>query len=385
MFQSSVMTIYDTEDLESIRQQTRRFVEEKVVPQADEWEKVGRVPPEILKEMGAIGFFGLRVPDEYGGVGLGPLASVTYAEELGRSTYGGFSITALVHSDLAMPYLLNFGSPEQKARWLPSMVAGETITAIAVTEPDAGSDVAAIRTRAARDGDGWRINGSKMFITNGGIAELVFVAVRTNSEVKGSRGLSIIAVPRQAEGFKVSRALSKMGWHSSDTAELSFSDCWVPDDHLIGNENRGFYYIMENFQNERLVIAAQAIGETARAIELTLEHVRDRKAFGRPLFDKQVIRQRLAMGSARLEAARQLVYHTAWLMEHGQETVKEVSMVKALVGELANDVLYDCVQFHGGMGFISETAVERLYRDVRIHSIGGGATEVMLEEIAKRL
>ena len=379
------MTIYDTEDLEAIRQQTRRFVEEKVVPQADEWEKAGRIPPEILKEMGAIGFFGLRVPEEYGGVGLEALASVVFAEELGRSTYGGFSITALVHSDLAMPYLVNFGSPGQKAQWLPSMVAGETITAIAVTEPDAGSDVAAIRTRATRDGDGWRINGSKMFITNGGIADLVFVAVRTNPEVKGSRGLSIIAVPREAEGFTVSRALPKMGWHSSDTAELSFSDCWVPDDNLIGNANRGFYYIMENFQNERLVIAAQAIGESTRAVELTLEHVRDRKAFGKPLFEKQVIRQRLAMASARLEAARQLVYHTAWLMEQGTEAVKEVSMVKALVGELANDVLYDCVQFHGGMGFVSETAVERLYRDVRIHSIGGGATEVMLDEIAKRL
>ncbi|HEX2421211.1 MAG TPA: acyl-CoA dehydrogenase family protein, partial [Acidimicrobiia bacterium] len=183
----------------------------------------------------------------------------------------------------------------------------------------------------------------------------------------------------------VSRALPKMGWHSSDTAELSFADCWVPDDHLIGNENRGFYYIMENFQNERLVIAAQAIGETSRAIELTLDHVRQRKAFGKPLFEKQAIRQRLAMASARLEAARLLVYHTAWLIEQGKESVKEVSMVKALVGELANDVLYDCVQFHGGMGFIAETAVERLYRDVRIHSIGGGATEVMLDEVAKRL
>jgi acyl-CoA dehydrogenase len=379
------MSIYEIEDLEAIRQQTRRFVEEKVLPQADEWEKSSRVPREILKEMGAIGFFGLRVPEQYGGIGLGALASVTFAEELGRSTYGGFSITALVHTDLAMPYLLNFGSTEQKERWLPAMVAGETITAIAVTEPDAGSDVASIRTRATRDGEGWRINGSKMFITNGGIADLVFVAVRTNSDVKGSRGLSILAVPRETEGFAVSRALPKMGWHSSDTAELAFADCWVPADHLIGNENRGFYYIMENFQNERLVIAAQAIGETSRAVELTLDYVRQRKAFGKPLFEKQAIRQRLAMASARLEAARLLVYHTAWLMEQGKESVKEVSMVKALVGELANDVLYDCVQFHGGMGFIAENAVERLYRDVRIHSIGGGATEVMLDEVAKRL
>lgn len=379
------MTIYDTEDLESIRQQTRRFVEEKVLPQADEWEKAGRVPREILKEMGAIGFFGLRVSEQFGGVGLGTLASVVYGEELGRSTYGGFAITALVHSDLAMPYLTNFGSDEQKERWLPSMVAGETITAIAVTEPDAGSDVAAIRTRAARDGDGWRINGSKMFITNGGTADVIFVGVRTNPEVKGSRGLSILAVPSTAQGFTVSRALSKMGWHSSDTAELSFSDCWVPADHLIGDEGRGFYYIMENFQNERIAIAAQALGESSRAIEITLDYTRQRKAFGRALFEKQAIRQRLAMAAARVEAARQLVYHTAWQMEHGQDTVKEVSMVKALVGELANDVLYDCVQFHGGMGFIAETAIERLYRDVRIHSIGGGATEVMLDEVAKRL
>ena len=176
-----------------------------------------------------------------------------------------------------------------------------------------------------------------------------------------------------------------MGWHSSDTSELSFDDCWIPADHLIGEENRGFYYIMTNFQNERLAIAAQAMGEATRALELTIEHVKHRKAFGAALFEKQAVRQRLAMLSARLEAGRQLVLHTGWLMEKGGDAVKEVSMVKAYVGELANEVLYACVQFHGGMGYIRETAVERLYRDVRIHSIGGGATEVMLDEIAKRL
>jgi acyl-CoA dehydrogenase len=377
--------IYDNEDLDAIRQQTRRFVEEKVTPFGHEWESEGRVPRHVLEEMAKIGFFGLRVPEEFGGVGMGELATVVYAEELGRSTFGGFAITALVHSDLAMPYLLNFGSAEQKKRWLPGMVSGEILTAIAVTEPDAGSDVANIRTRAVADGDGWRINGSKMFITNGGVADLIFVGVRTNADVKGSRGISIIAVPAGTEGFTVSRALDKMGWHSSDTAELSFSDCWVPADHLIGNENRGFYYIMTNFQNERLAIAAQAIGEATKAIELTLAYVKERKAFGKPLYDKQAIRQRLAMASARVEAARQLVYHTAWLMEQRNEAVKEVSMVKALVGELANQVLYECVQFHGGMGYMTETAVERMYRDVRIHSIGGGATEVMLDEVAKRL
>ncbi|MGI8518385.1 MAG: acyl-CoA dehydrogenase family protein [Acidimicrobiia bacterium] len=379
------MTIYDNEDLEAIRQQTRRFVEEKVLSKGDEWEAEGRVPREVLDEMGKIGFFGLRVPEEYGGVGFGPLATVAYAEELGRSTFGGFAITALVHTELAMPYLVNFGSQEQKERWLPAMVSGETLTAIAVTEPDAGSDVANLRTRAERDGEGWRINGSKLFITNGGIADLVFVGVKTDSVVKGSRGISIVAVPKGAEGFRVSRALSKMGWHCSDTAELSFEDCWVPADHLIGEENRGFYYIMTNFQNERLAISAQAIGEASKAIELTLDYVKQRKAFGKPLFEKQAIRQRLAMAASRVEAARQMVYHAAWLMEQGQDAVKEVSMVKALVGELVNDVLYECVQFHGGMGYIAETAVERMYRDVRIHSIGGGATEVMLDEVAKRL
>ncbi|MFN2485342.1 MAG: acyl-CoA dehydrogenase family protein [Acidimicrobiia bacterium] len=379
------MTIYDNEDLEAIRQQTRRFVEEKVLPEGDQWEADGRVPREVLDEMGKIGFFGLRVPEEYGGVGFGPLATVAYAEELGRSTFGGFAITALVHTELAMPYLVNFGSEEQKERWLPAMISGETLTAIAVTEPDAGSDVASLRTRAERDGEGWRLNGSKLFITNGSIADLVFVGVKTDPAVKGSRSISIVAVPKDTEGFNVSRALSKMGWHCSDTAELSFADCWVPADHLIGEENRGFYYIMTNFQNERLAISAQAIGEASKAIELTLDYVKQRKAFGKPLFDKQAIRQRLAMSASRVEAARQLIYHAAWLMEQGNDAVKEVSMVKALVGELVNDVLYECVQFHGGIGYMAETAVERMYRDVRIHSIGGGATEVMLDEVAKRL
>jgi len=380
-----VISIYDNDDLTAIRAQTRRFVEQEILPNGDTWEDEGKVPRSVLRKMGEIGFFGLRVPEDYGGVGFGALASVAFAEELGRSTYGGFSITALVHTDLAMPYLLNFGSDDQKKRWLPGMLTGDTLTAIAVTEADAGSDVASIRTRARRDGDGWRINGSKMFITNGGTADLIFVAARTHSDAKGSRAISIFAVPRDTVGFSVSRALPKMGWHCSDTAELSFADCWVSDDHLIGEQDRGFYYIMTNFQNERLAIAAQAIGEASRALEITVEHVRQRKAFGSPLFDKQVVRQRLAMLTARLEAGRQLVHHAGWLMEQGEDAVKEVSMVKAYVGELANEVLYDCVQFHGGMGYIRETAVERLYRDVRIHSIGGGATEVMLDEIAKRL
>jgi acyl-CoA dehydrogenase len=377
--------IYETEDLSAIRAQTRRFVAEQVLAHAEQWEVEGGVPRSVIRQMGEVGFLGLRVPEEHGGVGMGTLASVALAEELGRSTFGGFAITVLVHTDLAMPYLLNFGSEEQKKRWLPGLVSGELLTAIAVTEPDAGSDVAALRTKATRDGDGWRLDGSKMFITNGASADLVFVAARTDAEAKGSRGISILAVPRESEGFRVGRTLSKMGWKSSDTAELIFEGCFVPGDHLIGEENRGFYYIMTNFQNERVVIAAQALGEAQRAIELTVDHARSRRVFGTSLWDKQAPRQRLAMQAARVEAGRQLLYHAAWRLDQGEDAVREVSMVKAYVGELVNDVLYDCVQFYGGMGYIAETEVERLYRDVRIHSIGGGATEVMLEEIAKRL
>lgn len=378
-------SIYLDEDLRAVAAQTAEFVDREIVPVAEEWERAGRVPREVLRRMGEIGFFGLRVPEEYGGIDMGPLASVVFSEALGRSTFGGFTITVLAHTDLAMPYLTKFGSDRLKKRYLPDMVAGTSIAGIAVTEPDAGSDVAAIRTTARRDGDGYVLNGSKMFITNGAEGDVVLVAAKTDTEVKGSRGLSMFVVDGGTEGFTVGRALSKMGWRSSDTAELVFTDCFVPADNLIGEENRAFYYIMENFQNERLILAGQSLGEAQRAIEITIEHLKGRAAFGSRLWDKQAIRQRLAMDQARVDAARQLTYHAAWLEGQGVDSVREVSEVKALVGELVNDVLYDCVQFHGGMGFISETAVERLYRDARVQSIGGGATEVMLDEVAKRM
>lgn len=378
-------SVYVDEDLEAIREAVRRFVESELVPNVERWEAERAVPREVLTRMASLGFFGLRVPQEYGGLGLGHIASVVLAEELGRCTAGGTSITVLVHTDLAAPYVTNFGSPEQKQRWLPGFVSGETLTAIAVTEPDAGSDVAAMRTTARRDGTGWRINGTKMFITNGGIAEVVFVAARTDPEAKGSRGISIFVVEQGTEGFASSRALEKMGWHSSNTAELVFDDVWVPDDHLIGEPNRGFYYIMTNFQNERLAIMGAAIGECQKALELTISYVKDRHAFGGPLWGKQAVRQKLAMRQAEVDAGRELVYRTAWMLDEGVDAVRQVSEIKALVGELSNRVLYDCVQVHGGMGYIAETAIERMYRDVRINSIGGGATEVMLEEVAKRL
>jgi len=378
-------SIYINNDLEAIRGQVREYVEREVLPNVETWERERAIPRSLLDEMGKLGFFGLRIPERHGGIEMGHLASVVFAEQLGRSTSGGFAITVLVHTDLAAPYVTNFGSDEQRERWLPGFATGEMITAIAVTEPDAGSDVAAIRMTARQDGEGWRLNGTKMFITNGALADLVFVAAKTNPDVKGSRGISIFAVERDTEGFTASRALEKMGWHSSNTAELVLDEVWVPETNLIGEENSGFYYIMGNFQNERLAIMGQALGEAQMALELTVSYVKDRRAFGAPLWDMQGVRQRLAMRQAEIDAARELTYHAAWLTDQGENTVRQVSEVKALVGELVNAVLYDCVQFHGGMGYIAETAVERMYRDVRIHSIGGGATEVMLEEVAKRL
>ncbi|CAN5747197.1 acyl-CoA dehydrogenase family protein [soil metagenome] len=378
-------SIYINEDLDSIRMGVREYVEKEIVPKGDQWERERSIPRAVLDEMGKLGYFGLRIPEEQGGLGMGTIASVVFAEELGRSTYGGFTITVLVHTDLASPYVTNFGTEAQKDRYLAKFATGELITAIGVTEPDAGSDVAAIRTTARRDGDGFVINGTKMFITNGAIADVVFIAAKTNPDVKGSRGISIFAVEQGTEGFRASRALEKMGWHSSNTAELILEDVWVSEENLIGEENRGFYYIMENFQNERLAIMGQALGEAQRAIELTVDYLKGRQAFGDALWEKQAIRQRIAMRQSELDAARELTYRAAWLVDQGEDAVREASEVKAFVAETTNRVVYDCVQFHGGMGFIAETDIERLYRDARIHSIGGGATEVMLEEVAKRL
>jgi acyl-CoA dehydrogenase len=373
-----------TEEHDLIRAQLRRFVAEKVKPEGPNWEQAGFVPRQVLREMGDLGFFSLRIPEKLGGAGLDARASVILAEEVGRSTYGGFAITVLVHTDMASPHLVRFGSKRQLDKYLPGIMAGTTITAVAVTEPGAGSDVASIRTRAVRDGDSYVLNGAKMFITNGVHGDLYFVAARTDPEAKGSRALTMFIVEKGTPGFRVSRALAKTGWLSSDTAELVFEDCRVPAENILGEENRGFYSIMANFQNERLVIGAMAMAEAREAIRITFDYVNQRTAFGEPLWEKQTIRQRLARRLAEVEAVRQLVHHTAWLDAQGTDCVAQVSMVKALAGDLVNAALYDCVQFHGGMGFMRESAIERMARDARVQAIGGGASEVMLEEVAKR-
>jgi acyl-CoA dehydrogenase len=377
-------TPYDRPEFADLREQVARFIEREVEPHALAWDEAGVTPREVLRKMGALGWLGLLHPAEHGGAEADMLTNVVFQEALSRSTSGGFIITVLVHTDMASPHLVNAGSAEQKARWLPAICRGELITAVAVTEPDAGSDVAAIRTRATREGDSYVLDGSKTFITNGVHADLYFVAAKTDPQAKGSRGISIFAVEKGTPGFTVSRALKKQGWLASDTAELVFDRCRVPAANLLGEENGGFYAVMKNFQVERIALGSMAIGHCLTALDLTYKYVTTRRAFGAPLWDKQAIRQKLAMLAAQVEAARAFLYQCAWQVDQGHDVVREVSMLKALTGELVNDVLYACQQFHGGMGYMRESAIERLVRDARVLAIGGGATEVMLEEVAKR-
>jgi acyl-CoA dehydrogenase len=382
---SSLASAYFREEHDALRAQLRRFVDEEIRPHGDKWEEQGFVPREVLRRMGELGFLGIRYPAEFGGAEMDAFGSVVLAEELGRCTFGGTSITVLVHTDMASVHLANAGSPAQKAKWMPEIIAGRAITAVAVTEPDAGSDVKGIRTTARRDGDSFVIDGAKMFITNGVHADLYFVAAKSDAGSRAAKAVSMFMVEKGTPGLRVSRALDKHGWRSSDTAELAFENCRIPAANLLGEEGRGFYAIMRNFQNERMVIAAMAISEAQTALELTLDYVTTRRAFGTPLYDKQAIRQRLAALATKVEAGRQLVHHAAFLDSQCADCTRDVSMAKAYCGELVNEVLYDCVQFHGGMGFMRESVIERMSRDARVQAIGGGATEVMLEEVAKRL
>ena len=375
---------YFTQEHEMLRATLRRFIAERVLPHGDAWEEAGMVPREIMREMGSLGLLGIRYSAQYGGSEMDTLATALLAEELGRSSYGGFAVTVLVHTDMASPHLHHAGSKAQLERYMPDIIAGKRIAAVAMTEADAGSDLAGMRTTARREGNEWVLNGAKMFITNGVYGDIYFVAAKSGAPGR-NRDISMFIVEKGTPGFSVARPLKKHGWLSSDTAELHFDNCRIPAANLLGEENKGFYSLMRNLQNERIVLGAQSMGEAARAIELALEWTTQRHAFGAPLWDKQTIRQRLAMRSSEVEACRALIFNTAWRDAQGQQVTKEVSMVKALAGTLVNQVMYDCLQFHGGMGYIRESAIERMTRDARVQSIGGGATEVMLEEVAKRM
>ena len=373
--------IFITPEHELLREQIARFIAREVEPFAAQWEEDGCVPREVLRKMGDAGLFGLMYDAEHGGGEADALTNLVFAEALSQSTFGGFIITVLVHTDMASPHLFHAGNAAQKARYMPDVIAGKTITAVGITESGAGSDVAGIRTSAKRDGNEWVINGTKMFITNGVFANLYFVAAKTGP---GKRDMSMFIVEKGTPGFTVGRALKKTGWLSSDTAELIFDNVRIPAENLLGEEGKGFYSVMKNFQTERIALGAMAVGHCTRALQLTLDYVRQRQAFGATLWEQQTIRQRLSMLDAKTRAARQFMYHCAWAVTQGRDIVQEVSMLKALTGELVNEVLFTCQQFHGGMGFIRETPIERLWRDARVLGVGGGATEVMLEEVAKR-
>jgi acyl-CoA dehydrogenase len=373
--------IYITPEHETLREQVARFLAREVEPHAQAWEEQGHTPRDVLRKMGEAGLFGLMYASDYGGAEADALTNLVFAEALSQSTFGGFIITVLVHTDMASPHLHHAGTQAQLAKYMPGVTAGRKITAVGISEAGAGSDVAGIRTTARRDGDQWVLNGTKLFITNGVHADLYFIAAKTGD---ARHAMSMFIVEKGTPGFSVGRALKKTGWLSSDTAELVLQDVRLPADALLGEEGKGFYSVMKNFQTERIALAAMAVGHCTQALKLTLDYVRERRAFGAPLFDKQVIRQRLAMLDAKVRAARSFMYHCAWRVTQKHDVVQEVSMLKALTGELVNEVVGTCQQFHGGMGYMRETAIERLWRDARILAIGGGATEVMLDEVAKR-
>jgi len=380
------VSIFD-EQHEMFRATVRSFVEREVVPHVEEWELAGRMPKSLWRRMGELGFLGVEYDEKYGGAGADFLTSAVLHEECARARCGSFAMAVGVHTDMASPHLYWTGSEALKARYLPAICRGETLTAIAVTEPGGGSDVAAIRTRAARDGDDYVLNGSKMFITNGATADVFFVAARVEAGDPHlrHRGISMFVVERETPGFVVSRTLDKMGMRASDTAELSFQDMRVPADHLLGREGVGFYEVMRVFQRERLVSGLHAVAMAERALEDTIAYVRERHAFGGPLGDKQSIRHKLADLATQIEAGRRLTYAACLTYRAGEDAVREISMVKLFTAEMVNRVAYDCVQLHGGYGYMREYPVERFARDARLLTIGGGTSEIMREIISKQL
>ncbi len=383
------MKIFD-EHHEMFRQAVRAFVQKEVEPHVEAWEEAGEIPKSIWPRMGALGFLGVEYDEKYGGAGADVLTTAVLCEEMARARCASLAMAVGVHTDMASPHLYWTGSEALKEKYLPAICRGEALTAIAVTEPGGGSDVAAIRTRAVRDGDHYVLDGSKMFITNGVLADLYFVAARIqDSSPRGEggrhRGISMFLVERNTPGFTVSRKLDKMGNRASDTAELAFEGMRVPAGNLLGTEGKGFYEVMRVFQRERLVAGLHAVAGCERALEDTIAYVQQRHAFDEPLAKKQVVRHKLADLATLIEAGRWLTYAACLKFRDREEAVKEISMVKLFTAEMAQKVAYDCVQLHGGYGYMREYPIERFFRDIRLMTIGGGTSEIMKEIIAKQM
>ncbi|MEB5174813.1 acyl-CoA dehydrogenase family protein [Pseudomonas aeruginosa] len=374
---------YFDESHQLIRDSVRRFVEREVLPYIDEWEEAEEFPRELYLKAGAAGILGIGYPEAYGGSCEGDLfAKVAASEELMRCGSGGL-VAGLGSLDIGLPPVVKWARPEVRERVVPAVLRGEKIMALAVTEPSGGSDVANLKTRAVRDGDHYRVSGSKTFITSGVRADYYTVAVRTGGE--GFAGISLLLVEKGTAGFSVGRKLKKMGWWASDTAELFFDDCRVPAENLIGVENAGLACIMANFQSERLALAVMANMTAQLALEESLRWAREREAFGKPIGKFQVLRHRLAEMATQLEVSREFTYRQAAKMAAGKSVIKEISMAKNFATDVADRLTYDAVQVLGGMGYMRESLVERLYRDNRILSIGGGSREIMNEIIGKQM
>ncbi len=374
-------SIYFGEEHESFRRTVRQFLESEIAPYAYEWEEARRIPREAFRRMGDLGLLGILFPEELGGTGASIFHALAFLEELPRSRMGGFVAAVSVQQFIATGAIHLHGTPEQQRRWLAPSIAGTKVGAIAISEPDTGSDVAAIRTTARRDGDSWVIDGAKTWITNGVEGDFVVVACKTDKDA-GAGGISLVVVEADAPGFSRGK-LRKMGWHSSDTGELTFENVRVPLGSLVGEENEGFYLIMETFVLERLVTAATSVGSARLALEETRKYVLSREAFGRPIGKFQAIRHRLADLYAEVEAAAQLVYHAAWLHEKGENPVAEACMAKLLATELSKKTADECLQFFGGFGTVEEYPIERFFRDARFGTIVAGTSEIMREVIAK--
>ena len=363
-----------------VRQTVRKFVEKEIKPFVQDWEERGEFPRELYRQAGAAGILGIGYPEQYGGTEGDIFIKVAAIEEIARCGSGGVA-AGLGSLDIGLPPMLRLGSEGLKERLVPPILTGEKICALAITEPNAGSDVGGIQTRAVRAGGYYRVNGRKTFITSGSRADVLTCAVRTGGP--GPHGVSLLAVETDRPGFSVTRILKKMGWWASDTAELVFEDCRVPVDNLLGEEGQGFYGIMANFQMERLQLALLANMTSELALEESLKYVKQREAFGRTLEGFQVIRHKLVDMATLLEASREFTYRVAAKIEAGMNPVKEISMAKNFACQVSDQVTYDAVQIHGGYGYMREYLVERLYRDNRILSIGGGTQEIMKEIIGK--
>jgi acyl-CoA dehydrogenase len=372
-----------SEEHEELRETVRRFVAKEIAPNVDEWEAAREFPRELYKRCAELGFLGLKFPEELGGQGGTHLHDAIWVEELARSGgSGGVAAGLNAHTSIAMPPIFNFGTEHQKQRWLVPGIAGEKIGALGITEPGAGSDVAGISTFAEKVDGGYVVNGSKTFITNGVRADFLVCAVKTTKE-GGHGGISFLVLEREMPGYEVAQKLEKMGWHSSDTAELAFTDVEVPEENLLGGENEGFKLIMANFAWERLLMAIGAVGAMQRLIETTVSYALDREAFGRPIGKFQAIRHQVAEMATKAEASRALTYNALRLFHEGQNCIQDVTMAKLVTQRAVLEIADQSLQIHGGYGYMREYGIERAVRDARLGPIGGGTDEVMKEILGK--